>query len=247
MIVYPALLLQSGRCVSLRRGDVAHPTVWDGDPVETALAHVAAGAEWLHVTDLDAVTGAGTNGDIIRTIIRRAGVPVQVAGGMRSDEILRQWIEAGAARIVFGSGAVRFPDWVKAKAKAHPDLCAVSVDVRQGKVMVNAWRDAALFSPADMVLAFDGVPLAAIVVTDIDRDLDLPEASFALTTRLAELTRTPVIASGLVKSIDDVSRLRYMPGIAGAMINRALHDGSVDLSRAIAVAKPVPGRAAAFL
>mgnify|MGYP006285754289 CR=1 FL=1 len=247
MIVYPVLQLQEGRCVSLTRGALDTPTVWHGDPVEKAQAFVEQGAEWLHVTDLDAVAGAGSNAALVREIILKAGVPVQVAGGMRSDEAVRGWLEAGAGRIVFGSSAARMPDWVKAHAKAVPDMMAVSIDVLEGRVMVDGWKEAAAFGPQDMVRAYEGTPLAAVIVTDIDRDLDLPESSFALTTRLAEETRTPIIASGLVKSIDDVSTLRHLPNIAGVMIGRALHDRTIDLAEAIEVAAAAPERTAEFL
>lgn len=246
MIVYPVLQLQNGCCVSLNRGEIDMPTIWHGDPVEKALAFVEQGAEWLHVTDLDAVSGAGNNAEIMRAIIRQAGVPVQVSGGMRNDEAVSAWADAGAARIVFGSTAVNFRDWVSAKARAYPDLVAVSFDIWQGKVVTDGWRKSVAISPEDLVHAYDGVPLSAMILTDIDRDLDLPDASFALLTRLAEQTRTPVIASGLIKTIDDVSTLRYMPNIAGCMLGRSLFDKSVDLAEAIGIARPAPERVAQF-
>ncbi len=246
MMIIPIVQLQDGRCVSLERGNLEEPTIWHGDPVEKALGFVEQGAEWLHVTDLDAVAGTGSNAGIVAEIVRRAGVPVQVSGGVRADAAVERWREAGAGRIVFGSSAVAHPDWVKAHAKAVPDLFAISIDVWQGRVVTHGWKHEAMFSPEELIHAFEGVPLAAIIITDIDRDLDLPDASFALVTRLAEETRTPVIASGLVKTLDDVSMLRYLPNIAGAMIGRALYDRSVDLAEAIAVARPVPEPIAPF-
>lgn len=246
MIVYPVLQLQKGRCVSLTRGEIATPSVWHGDPVEKALSFVEQGAEWLHVTDLDAVVGETDNAAIVRQIIRQAGVPVQVSGGMGSDEAVAGWADAGAARIVFGSTAVNFPDWVAQKAKAHPDMIAVSFDIWQGKVVIDGWQRSVLMSPEDLIHAYDGVPLAAMILTDIDRDLGLPESSFALVTRLADETRTPVIASGLVKTLDDVSTLRYMPNIAGCMIGRSLFDRSVELAEAIALARVSPEPVAQF-
>jgi len=243
----PIIQLLDGQVVSLERGDLDRPTVWHVDPVEKAQAFVAEGAERLHVTDLDAVAGTGSNAAIVEEIIRRAGVPVQVSGGIRTDEQVKRWIDHGAGRVVLGTAAVRFPDWVKAWAKAHPDWLSVSIDVMHGKVMVDGWRDAAMFAPEDLIHAYDGVPLAAIIVTDIDRDLELPDASFALTARLAEATRTPVVASGLVKTLDDVSTLRYMPAVAGAMVGRPLYDRSFTLAEAIEIARPAPERKAEFV
>ncbi len=246
MMIIPILQLQGGRCVSLERGNLAEPTIWHGDPVAKAIGFVEQGAEWLHVTDLDAVAGSGSNAELVDEIVLRAGVPVQVSGGISSDAVVGRLRDAGAGRIVFGSSAVAYPDWVKAHAKAVPDLFAISIDIWQGKVVTHGWKNEALFTPEELIHAFDGVPLAAIVITDIDRDLDLPDASFSLVTRLAEETRTPTIASGLIKSTDDVSVLRYLPNIAGVMIGRALYDKSVDLAEAIALAKPAPEPIAPF-
>ncbi len=247
MILYPTLQLLGGRCVTLERGHLDRPEVWHGDPLERARALVADGADWLHVTDLDAVAGSGDNGPIIGAIIRQAGVPVQVAGGMTSRSAVAEWREAGAGRIVFGAAAVHNLDWVKALAKELPDFYAVSLDVYRGRVMVAGWSEPSMFAPLDLVHALEGTPLAALIVTDIDRDLDLPEASFALTAKIAEETRIPVISSGLVKTLDDLSTLRYMPNIAGALVGRPLFDKSFTLAEALAIARPAPERRADFI
>ena len=250
MYIYPIIQLHRGHCVSVSFGELDTPTIWHGDPVEKALAFVEQGAERLHVTDFDAVRGLpeaeGGNAEIVHRIIREAGVPVQVAGGLRTDEQVNHWIDAGAARVVIGTNAVRFPDWAKGLARAHPDQVIVSIDVWKGRVAVNGWSETAAFGPLELAHAFEGVPLAAMILTDIDRHLELPESSFALVTRFAEETKLPVIASGVVKSIDDVSTLRYLPGIEGVMIGRALYDRSVDLAEAISVARAVPEKVAQF-
>ena len=247
MIVYPLIQLHQGCCISQTLHDRQNPTFWQGDPVEKALAFVEQGAERLHVTDIDALWGAGEdNHAIVEEIIRRAGVPVQVGGGIRGDEQAERWIGAGAARVILGTGAIRFPDWAKALAKAHPDQIIVSVDVWEGKVMVDGWRETAMFGPYEVARAFEGTPLAAMIITDIDRHLEYADASFALTTRFAEETKLPVIACGVVSSLDDVSTLRYLPNIEGVIIGRALYDRSVDLGQALAIARPAPERIAPF-
>lgn len=246
MLVIPLIQLHEGCCVSLSYSDRESPTFWPGDPVEKALAFVEQGAERLHVTDLDALSGEGDNGAIAEEIIRRAGIPVQIGGGIRGTEQVARWIEVGAARVVLGTNAVRFPDWAKQLAKAHPDQITVSVDVWEGKVMVDGWKEAAMFGPLEIAQAFEGTPLAALILTDIDRHLDYPDASFALTTRFAEATKLPVIACGVVRDLDDVSTLRYLPNIEGVIIGRALFDKSVDLAEAIAIARPSLERVAPF-
>ena len=247
MFIYPLIQLHQGFCISQTLRDRDNPTFWPGDPVEKALAFVEHGAERLHVTDVDALMGEGTdNAALVEEIIRKAGVPVQVGGGIRTDEQVARWLEAGAARVVLGTGAVRFPDWAKAVAKVHPDQVMVSVDVWEGKVMVDGWREPAMFGPFEIARAFEGTPLAAMIITDIDRHLDYPDASFALTTRFAEETKLPVIACGVVRGLDDVSSLRYLPNIEGVIIGRALYDRSVDLAEALDIAQPAPERVAPF-
>lgn len=246
MIIYPIIELLQGKCVSLVRGVMEQPHYWHVDPVEKTRSFVEQGAEWLHVTDLDAVSGKGSNADLINEIIRVAGVPVQVAGGINADERVRALMDVGAARVIIGTAAVKWPDWVKSLAKTYPDQIALAVDVYQGRVMVSGWTESSAFTPEDFIHAFTDVPLSAVILTDIDRDLDAPESSFALTTRIAEQTKTPVIVSGLVKSIDDVSTLKYMPNIAGAVVGRALFNKDLDLAEAIAVARPEPERIAQF-
>lgn len=247
MKVIPIIELQGRNCVTLSRGSLDEPQIWHADPVAKAREFAAAGAEWLHVTDLDAVAGQGeTNADIIEDIIRQVGIPVQVAGGIRSDERVRHWYDLGAGRMVIGTGALKHPDWVKALAKHYPDQIVLGVDVYQGRVVVEGWRKTTAFTPEDFVHAFDGVPLAAIAVTDIDYDLDLKDASFALTTKLADETRTPVISSGLVRTLDDISTLKYVRNVWGCLVGRALFAKDIDLAEAIETARPEPEPVAQF-
>ncbi|MGI9464799.1 MAG: HisA/HisF-related TIM barrel protein, partial [Aestuariivirgaceae bacterium] len=132
MIVYPDVELQNGRCVNLVRGQMDVPVVYDVDPVDAACDFAAQGAEWLHVVDLDAVVDQGSNADLITRIIRKAGASVQVAGGIRSIDTVRDWIDAGAGRVVIATAAVKDPAFVKAAAVAYPDQVVVGVDARQG-------------------------------------------------------------------------------------------------------------------
>ncbi|MEM8790063.1 MAG: 1-(5-phosphoribosyl)-5-[(5-phosphoribosylamino)methylideneamino] imidazole-4-carboxamide isomerase [Pseudomonadota bacterium] len=246
MIIYPTIELQNGRCVSLIRGLMDQPEVWHIDPVERARLYAEAGAEWMQVTDLDAVAGTGSNAEIIQEIIIKAGIPVQVAGGVRSMEHVEHWIDQGAGHVVIGTAAVRQPNLVKAAAKLHPDQIVMAVDFRDDRVVIEGRTEASAFSPAEFVKQFAGAPLAAILLTDVNRDLDEPGSSIAMTSAIARETDTPVISSGLVKSLDDVSTLKYVYNIAGVIIGRALFQHDVDLAEAIRVARPEPERVAEF-
>jgi phosphoribosylformimino-5-aminoimidazole carboxamide ribotide isomerase len=247
MIIYPYIALRGGRCVNLLRGRIDEPAAYDADPMETALGFAHAGAEWLHVVDLDAVAGSGGNEALIRDIIRHAGAPVQVAGGIRSREQVRHWSDAGAGRMVMSTAAVEAPQMVKELSYAYPDQIVVSVDVWKGKVMINGWRVETAFDAIDFVHQFDGWPLSQIIVTDIDRDLALPESSLALVTKIASETATPVIASGLARSLDDISELKYLYNISGAIVGRALYEGAFTLEEALEVARPAPEPIAEFV
>jgi phosphoribosylformimino-5-aminoimidazole carboxamide ribotide isomerase len=247
MIIYPYIALRGGRCVSLTRGRIDEPVTYDADPVEAAVEFAHAGAEWLHVVDLDAVAGSGSNADIVRDIIRHANAPVQVAGGIRSAEQVREWFDAGAGRMVFGTAAVRWPRMVKELSYAYPDQIVVSVDVWQGKVTIDGWREQTAFDPIGFVKQFAGWPLSQIIVTDIDHDLELPESSLALITKVASETSTPVIASGLARSLDDISELKYLYNISGAIVGRALFEGTFTLEQALDLATPSPEPIAEFV
>ena len=247
MIVYPLIELQGGRCVSLYRGRLDAPHIWHVDPVEKARKFHEAGAEWLHITDFDAIAGDDRNRDLVDEIIRSSGLQVQLGGGIRSLQAMSEAIERGAARVVVGTLAVLAPDLVKEAAKFHPDQIVLAVDVYRGRVLSDGWRTPSAFDPASFIAQFQSDPLAAIVVTDIDADLEEAEDSLALVTELAGLSRAPVIACGLARTPDDVSRLRYVPHVAGTIIGRALFDQSIDLEDALQIAGTPTERVAAFI
>lgn len=246
MIIYPTMELHDGKCVSLTRGRVEEPVIWHVDPIETARRFAAEGAEWLHVTDINGLAGEATNTELLEQIIRSVGISVQLGGGFRSRDSIERWIDKGAGRIVVGTMAAHDPDQVKELAKYHPDQIVLAVDVFEGSVMTEGWRTRSAFDPKAYVAAFDDAPLAGIIVTDIDADIEDSDASLSVITGLAGATRHPVIARGTVRSADDVARLKYVPNIAGAMIGRALFSKDVDLAEALAVARAEPEPVAEF-
>lgn len=246
MIIYPTIELQNGRCVSLDHGRLDAPMIWHVDPVETARGFAAAGAQWMHLTDFDAVDGSDGNAELVEEIIRAAGIPVQLGGGMRSREAAERWIDKGAGRIVVGTWAAQDPEAVRELAKYRPDQVVLAVDVWQGQVMTEGWRQASAFTPEAFIEAFGDTPFAGIVVTDVDSDMEDVEAQLGLISGLAAAAHSPVIASGVVRSVDDISRLAYIPNIAGALVGRALFRKSLDLAEALAVAQPGPEPVAEF-
>lgn len=247
MIIYPTIELMNGRCVSLRRGRLDEAQHWDVDPVEVSQSFAAAGASGMHITDLDAVAGNQCNLGLVAEIVRKAGIPVQVAGGFRTQERVERAFDMGAARVVMGTIATRHPDWVKAMAKYYPDQIVLAVDVWRGQVMVDGWREPCAIPPATLIEEFASAPLAAIKITDIDNDVDATDASLGVISKLAGHARSPVIAAGLVHTINDIARLKYVPNIAGTLIGRALVRGTVDLVEALKVAAEAKGKVAEFI
>lgn len=238
MILYPTIELQDGHCVSLKHGNLDEPAIWHVDPVEKAKEFAAAGAEWLQVTDFNSIVGDDQNVPVVEEIIRSAGVQVQVAGGIRSREQADSWIEKGAGRVVIGTLATHDPETVKTLAKYLPDQVVLSVDVWEGRVMTEGWKTKSALEPEHFIKEFEGTPFAAILVTDIDSDVSERDASLSLIASLANVSRTPIIASGLVRTTDDIARLKYLGNVHGALLGRALFRKTIDLEAALLAARP---------
>ena len=246
MMIYPTIELQQGRCVSLKRGRLNEPTIWHVDPIETARGFAEAGARWMHVTDFDGVVGGSANNELLEEIIRSAGIPVQLGGGFRTREAVERWIDKGAGRIVIGTLASQDPELVKDLARSFPDQIVLAVDVWQGKVMTEGWQTASAFTPEGFIAAFDGTPLAGVIITDIDSDMEEVEAQLGTVSALAAQVRAPVTVRGVVNTIDDVARAKYIPNISGVIVGRALFSRDVDLAEALEVAQPRPEPVADF-
>ncbi|MCV6584819.1 MAG: 1-(5-phosphoribosyl)-5-[(5-phosphoribosylamino)methylideneamino] imidazole-4-carboxamide isomerase [Marinibacterium sp.] len=246
MIIYPTIEIQNGRCVSLFRGRMEEPQIWHVDPVQKAMEFAAAGASWIQVTDFDAIAGDDTNRALIDEIIVKAGAPIQLGGGFRTLQGIAEGIDRGVGRVVVGTLALLQPDVVKEAARAFPDQIVLAIDVYQGKVMTDGWRQPSAFDADTFLEMFQSDPLAAVMISDIDADLEEADDSLALVTRMAATSKAPVIARGLSRNLDDIARLKYVPHVAGAIIGRALFNKSIDLDAALAMAAEPMERRAAF-
>lgn len=235
MILYPAIDLKDGQCVRLLRGDMAAATVFGDDPAAQARTFAEAGCRWLHLVDLNgAFAGRSVNRDAVEAIIDAVTVPVQLGGGIRDLDALRQWLDRGVARVVLGTAAVEDPDLVLRAAADFPDQVAVGIDARGGKVAVRGWADETDIDATDLAHRFEDAGVAAIIHTDIDRDGAMRGPNIGATEALARAVSIPVIASGGVSSIADLHALRRGGRIEGAIVGRALYDGAIDLKEALA-------------
>ena len=235
MILYPAIDLKDGKCVRLLRGDMSAATVFGEDPAAQAAAFEAAGCQWLHLVDLDgAFAGHPVNGAAVEAILARVKVPCQLGGGIRSMATIGMWLEKGLSRIILGSVAVDKPELVREAAKTFPGQIAVGIDARKGRVATHGWADETEERAVDLARSFQDDGVAAIIYTDIDRDGAMQGPNIEATVALANAVSIPVIASGGVSRLEDLTALKASGVIAGAISGRALYDGALDLGEALA-------------
>ncbi|WP_134726566.1 1-(5-phosphoribosyl)-5-[(5-phosphoribosylamino)methylideneamino]imidazole-4-carboxamide isomerase [Paracoccus luteus] len=234
MILYPAIDLKDGACVRLLRGDMDAATVFGTDPAAQARAFQDAGAQWLHLVDLNgAFAGRPVNAAAVQAILATVTIPVQLGGGIRDRATIDAWLEGGVRRVILGTVAVENPALVAEAAAAHPGRIAVGIDARAGRVATRGWAEATEIDATDLARRFQDAGVAAIIYTDIDRDGAMGGPNIAATEALARAVTIPVIASGGVAALADLTALRDTGVIAGAISGRALYDGAIDLSQAL--------------
>jgi phosphoribosylformimino-5-aminoimidazole carboxamide ribotide isomerase len=239
MILYPAIDLKGGRAVRLTEGRLDSETVFNENPAAQAAIFQKAGFEWLHVVDLDgSASGKPEHAGTIAAILEASGIPVQVGGGVRTMENINYWLDAGVTRVILGTAAVRDPALVREAAHEFPERMAVALDSRDGKVAVSAWTEQTNVSVIEQAKRFEGAGVAALIVTDIGRDGLKSGVNVEFTGQVADAVTIPVIASGGLRSVDDIRKLRARAGrpIHGAILGRALYDGDIDPKAAIEAA-----------
>ncbi len=231
MIAIPAVDLRDGACVQLVGGEYDAERVRLNDPVAVAVGWVALGFPALHLVDLDAATGRGENAALVGAIVSAAGVPVQVGGGVRTEDDIERLLASGAARVVVGTRALEDAAWLELAASLAPGRLIVAVDVRGRGVLTRGWAHA-LSDPLESVLArLDVLPLAGLLVTAVHREGRMEGADVELAREVAEQVRHPVLASGGIGGMDDLRALATA-GAAAAVIGMALYTGALDARQA---------------
>ena len=233
--LYPAIDLKDGACVRLLRGEMDAATVFNTDPAAQAAAFAAMGFTHLHVVDLNgAFEGKPVNRDAVAGILKATSAPVQLGGGIRTRAQIDAWLEAGISRVILGTVALRDPELVKTAARALPGRIVVGIDAKEGMVAVEGWAETSNMRATDLAKAFEGCGVAAIVATDIGRDGLKTGVNVPFTAELAGAVTIPVIASGGVRSVEDIRLLRASSApIAGTILGRALYDGDIDPGEAV--------------
>ncbi|HXP03234.1 MAG TPA: 1-(5-phosphoribosyl)-5-[(5-phosphoribosylamino)methylideneamino]imidazole-4-carboxamide isomerase [Stellaceae bacterium] len=239
MILFPAIDLKDGVCVRLVRGEMETATVFNRDPAAQASEFALCGFRWLHVVDLDgAFAGASVNGEAVRSIRRAVDLRIELGGGIRERAAIDAWLDLGIDRVVLGTVALRNPELVRRAAADHPGRIVVGIDGKNGKVAVEGWAEVSEIGIVELAHRFAHAGVAAIVATDISRDGAMMGIDAEAVAGFAREVGIPVVASGGVSSLADIVALKAyeQDGIAGAIIGRALYDGSIDPKAAIAIA-----------
>lgn len=245
MEIIPAIDLRDGKCVRLRQGDYKQETIFSKDPVIVARRWVAEGATRLHLVDLDgARAGKPVNHAVIRAIVEAAGVPCQAGGGIRDEDAIRLLLESvGVDRVIVGTQALKQPEWFRAMVTCFPRQIALGIDARDSMVATEGWLDVSQTPALELARNYAGLEIAALIYTNIANDgmlKGIDDGTIADLVRLAELG-FPVIASGGVTTADDVHRLaiaaKGQPNLMGAIIGRALYEGTLSVADAIAAGR----------
>lgn len=239
IIVFPAIDLKDGQVVRLAEGDMDRATVYGDDPAAQALLFAEAGAQHLHVVDLDgSFAGKAVNGAAVESIVSAFPGHVQLGGGIRNREAVERWFDLGVSRIVIGTAALKDPEFVKAAARDFPGGIVVAVDARDGFVATEGWAEKSDMPVLDLARRFEDAGVASLLFTDVGRDGMLKGCNIDATVSLARACSIQVIASGGVAGISDIRilSLHAQDGIEGVITGRALYDGRLDLKAALAVA-----------
>ena len=234
MQLYPAIDLKNGQCVRLKQGEFKEMTVYSDKPEEIAAGGQEQGATYLHLVDLDgALAGHSVNEEVIRRIVNTVSIPVEIGGGIRSEETIASMLSLGVARVIIGTKAVKQPEFIRDMIETFgADRIVLGVDAKDGMVAVEGWETVSEITASDLCSRMKEYGIRHIVYTDISRDGMLSGPNVAYTKKLTDETGLDVIASGGMSSMEDLRQL-YEAGVQGAIIGKALYEKRIDLSEAV--------------
>ena len=245
MLLIPAIDLKDGKCVRLKQGDMNQSTIFSDDPVAVAGRWVEAGARRLHIVDLDgAIRGEPMNADVIHDIAEQyPDLPIQVGGGIRNENTVDVYLQAGVRYVIIGTQAIKEPHFVSDLCAEYPTHVIVGLDARDGKVATEGWSKLSRHDVVDMARHFESDGVEAIIYTDIARDGMMKGVNIDSTVALAEAINIPVIASGGIHNIENLAALstKAEAGIVGVITGRAIYEGTLDFAEGQKVADEMSG------
>jgi len=228
MMIYPAIDIKDGRCVRLKQGKFDDITVYYENPAEAAALWKAKGAKYIHIVDLDgALEGVPKNLEVIREIANSVDIPVQIGGGIRSEQTVDLLLSAGVRRVIVGTMAVKNRELLEELVKEYGDKIVVGIDAKDGKVAVEGWEEVSSIDSIELARELSTVGVKTVIYTDISKDGMMSGPNFEVYGELKEKTPLEVIASGGISSAEDIKRLAAM-GVDGAIVGKALYSGAID-------------------
>ena len=237
MIVFPAIDLYDKKAVRLYKGDYNQMTVYSENPVEVAKGFKAQGAEYIHMVDLEgAKDGTTPNFEVVAAVAKESGLRVEIGGGIRDEETVKKYIDAGVMRVILGTAALNDPEFLEKVCKKYGDKIAVGNDLKDGQVAIKGWLETSDVSGMDFLSKMQDLGVKTVICTDISRDGAMRGTNRELYRELSEKFTMDIVASGGVSTIDDIKALRSM-NLYGAIVGKAIYTGDIDLSEAIEVAK----------
>ena len=237
MNIFPAIDLIDGCAVRLYKGDYSQKTVYSDNPADVAKSFVKAGAEYIHIVDLDgARDGSNANLPVISKIISESGLKAEVGGGIRSVETVKKYLDIGVMRVILGTAAVKDPEFLENAVKTYGEKVAVGVDIKDGKVAVKGWTELSQYDCFEFCQRLQDLGVKTVICTDISKDGAMSGTNLELYRELKNRFTMDIVASGGVSDIENVRRLTEM-NMYGAILGKALYTGSIDLKQAIEIAK----------
>lgn len=237
MLIFPATDIFDGKVVRLYKGDYAQMTVYGEDAVEFAKSFANAGAEFLHVVDLEgAKDGTTPNSDVVCRLVKESGMKIEIGGGIRSAETVKKYIDMGVARVILGTSAVTNPEFLQEMLLKYGDKIAVGVDIKDGFVAIKGWTEKSDLECHVFFEKLQKMGVATVICTDISKDGAMSGTNLELYKELSEKYSMDIVASGGVSSLDDVKALHDM-NMYGAILGKALYTGDVDLAKAVRISK----------
>lgn len=237
MYILPAIDLFDKKAVRLFRGDYDKMTVYSDNPVDVAMKFKEAGAQYIHLVDLEgAKDGTMPNYDVVKSIVKESGLRAEIGGGIRTEEAVKAYIDAGVERVILGTAAVEHPEFLERTVNTYGDKIAVGVDLKDGYVAIKGWTEKSSLTGIDFCRKLQEMGVRTVIATDISKDGAMQGTNRLLYRKLREEFTMDIIASGGVSSIDDILALKEM-NCTGAIIGKAYYTGAIDLKEAVEVAK----------
>ena len=234
MKIFPAIDIKDKKCVRLVKGNFDNKTVYEISPIEQASKFKDHGFENLHIVDLDgALTGETVNLDIIQDIVTKFNLKVEIGGGIRKQDSILKYIDAGVEKVILGSAAIKDKNFLKESCEKFPDKIALGLDAKDGYLSVSGWKENSNQLTLDYLKEVNDYGVSRLIFTDINRDGMKQSPNFNETLKIAEISNCPVIISGGVSSIDDIKKAKNLKNVEGIIVGKAIYDGDIKLDELV--------------